>query len=109
MADVYAPVPDPRSDVPLVLLFERTRKKLLVDGTPATGTITSVEPLGDKYGHAMFRTTISVEMPDGRTEVVERRGAVEPQYAGEMIVGARLPVRIDPSNPSTVAVDWDNL
>jgi hypothetical protein len=92
-----------------VLLFERNRKRLLVSGTPATGTITSVEPLGEKMGHPMFRTTISVVMPDGRTEVVERRGAVEPQYAGEMVVGAQLPLRIDPAVPSALAVDWDSL
>jgi hypothetical protein len=92
-----------------VLYFERNRKKLLVSGTPVTGTITSVDRLGDRFGHAMFRTTLSIEMPDGRTEVVERRGAVEPQYAGEMVVGATLPVRIDPAVPSALAVDWDNL
>lgn len=92
-----------------VLALERRRERLLRSGTPATATVKSVRQLGTKSNHALFEATLEIAEPDGTTTTVKRRGAVEPQYAAELAVGATLPVRIDPDNPSAVAVAWGEV
>jgi hypothetical protein len=92
-----------------VLAFERRRLRLLRDGVPATGKILSTRQLGEKLGHPIFESEFELTAPDGTTHKVMKHGAVEPQYAGEMTVGNEFPVRMNAGDPSTFAIDWDNL
>ena len=91
------------------LRVERRRQRLLREGTPATATLRSVEQRGQKFGHQLFVADLEVQLPTGETRTITRRGAVEARFAGEVTEGATVPVRIDPDDPSTVVIAWDEL
>jgi hypothetical protein len=91
------------------LQLERRRERLLRDGVPATAVVRSVTQLGTKSGYPLIEAKLEVTTADGKTAMSTRRGAIEPQYAGEMVEGASIPVRCDPDDPSRLAIAWTEL
>jgi hypothetical protein len=99
----------------LSLLFEaRAQSKLAKSGTPARATCTAFsQQWDDDEGTPMWggsTMTLQVRPPTG--EPYEWSGSMWVRVAryneipGD-IEGRDLPVRVDPSDPQRVAVDWD--
>ena len=83
---------------------------LLVSGVPAQAVIVSNQPLGvrNHEGHDVHLLQLTV-MPEGQDPYSAQVGnAVPPKALPLLFPGARVHVRLDPSDgPNAVAVDWD--
>jgi hypothetical protein len=80
---------------------------LLQTGTPAAGTIKSFQDTGALVN---FNPQVIIELDveaDGQAPYSVQTSAAVPQtMLAQLTPGNKLAVRVDPSNPQNIAIDW---
>ncbi len=89
------------------------RRRLLAEGRPARATIVDVRPVGlqvevGPVPSRLVEVDLAIE-ENGQTRQVKVRDAVSEMHLGRLLKGSTVPVRIDPADPTRVAVLWDTL
>lgn len=80
---------------------------LLANGRPGTAFVRTANDTGiDVHGDSVVELTLDVT-PQGGTAYEVRTAALVPAAArARALPGASVPVRIDPAQPASVAIDW---
>jgi hypothetical protein len=89
---------------------DREKKRILAEGIPGTARILASSATGqmDDQGRPIHQMTLQIEI-EGRAPVMGPALAGVPQErADQLEVGDSVPVKADPNNPSSIAIDWDN-
>jgi hypothetical protein len=103
------PMPTPPPPLPKAEA-DREKKRILADGIAGTARILASSPTGqmDDQGRPIHQMTLQIEIP-GRQPVMGPALAGGPaERADQLEVGDSVPVKADPNNPSSIAIDWDN-
>jgi len=91
---------------PVLIRPQRRIKALIARGTSATAVVRSFHSTGVRSnGRVMFRLELDVTTPDGAIVPAVTRSMLDVTY-GRMRQGMVLPVRLDPADPTQVAIDW---
>jgi hypothetical protein len=89
---------------------DRERKRILAEGISGTARILASTPTGqmDDRGRPIHQMTLQIEI-QGRPPVLgPALAGVPPERADQLEVGDNLPVKADPHDPASIAIDWDN-
>jgi hypothetical protein len=103
------PMPTPPPPLPKEEA-DREKKRILAEGIPGTARILASSPTGqtDDQGQPIHQMTLQIEI-EGRQPVMGPALARVPaDRADQLEVGDSVPVKADPNNPSSIAIDWDN-
>ncbi|WP_188192324.1 hypothetical protein [Nonomuraea sp. SYSU D8015] len=80
---------------------------LLVSGVPASAVILSMRDTGVTVNDLpVVGFELEVRREDGEVYRVAHRETMPRLLVGAILPGAHVPVRLDPANPSRLAVDW---
>jgi hypothetical protein len=79
-------------------------KKLLRNGVDAQAIIRKIAPMSED---AAFDVTLEVQPPDGTPYEVQGMFDVADDLYREATPGVTVPVKVHPSKPKRVAIDWD--
>lgn len=83
---------------------------VLADGLPGTAFIRTMTDTGvNVRGDSLVRLSLDVRGPGGESYQVDTGSLVPDSARSRALPGATIPVRIDPSQPSNVVVDWTAL
>ncbi|MEX2459294.1 MAG: hypothetical protein WD770_09955 [Actinomycetota bacterium] len=88
-------------------LFGSSSRDLLVTGTPGRATIRSFDDTGGRV-NVDPRVSLDLEVAvAGKAPYRANVATAVPQvYLSKLQVGGSVVVRVDPSDPSAVAIDW---
>ncbi|MFN2389358.1 MAG: hypothetical protein ABR575_07120 [Actinomycetota bacterium] len=82
--------------------------RILETGTPAIAEITDVEQTGTTLNdNPMLKLTLTIYDDDQPLFPVVHKEFVPQAYMSRIQVGARLPVKIDPLDSSSLVIEWD--
>jgi hypothetical protein len=103
------PMPTPPPPLPKAEA-EREKKRILVEGIPGTARILASSPTGqmDDRGRPIHQMTLQIEIQGRQPVMGPALAGVPAERADQLEVGDSVPVKADPSNPSSIAIDWDN-
>lgn len=88
----------------------QAQQQLLSTGTPGTGTITAFQDTGVLVNfNPQVNITLDVEVEGQAPYTVPTQTSVPQVMLAQLQVGNRLPVRIDPTNPQNLAIDWSRF
>jgi len=83
------------------------QQQLLQNGTPAKATIKSFQDTGTLVN---FNPQVVLDLsvaPDGKPAYDAQLTTSVPQvYLGQLQAGKTIGVKVDPSDPSSIAIDW---
>jgi hypothetical protein len=80
------------------------------DGQAARATITNWSDLGIDSGHGrLFNVSLSVPNPSGGSYPTMAKTVIPPEVGPKLAQGVSVGVRLDPSDPYTVFIVWDEL
>jgi hypothetical protein len=99
-----SPPPLPKAEA------DREKKRILVEGIPGTARILASSATGqaDHQGRPIHHMTLQIEI-QGRPPIMgPALTGVPPERADQLEVGDSVPVKADPNDPSSIAIDWDN-
>ncbi|MFN2544293.1 MAG: DUF3592 domain-containing protein [Actinomycetota bacterium] len=87
---------------------EAFKAKMKATGQRGDATITEVTDTGMSVGeNKLYVTSMLVSIP-GRTPYTSRSPSlVAPKRIPQLVVGAKVPVWVDPANPNIMVADWD--
>jgi hypothetical protein len=105
-----APFPMP-TPLPRAADIEPEKQRLLATGVPGTITILKAFPLGlfDADGRPAYDLILRVEVAGHPPVEGPTRSAVAKEREHYFHEGQELPIKADPQNPKSFAVDWDKL
>ena len=85
------------------------RKKLLRDGIAATAVVKSFYEMDDAstFGNAQHDFTLEVRVEGREPYEVQGLFKIPAKLVGTVGPGEVVPVRVHPSEPARVAIDWD--
>ena len=85
---------------------EGGREEILRTGKPADGTILGIEDTGNRYNdQPEVILSIEVRHPDGPSYRAQARMILSPVYIPRFQPGAEVKLKVDPEDPSRVAVE----
>ncbi len=86
------------------------KKRLLEGGVPGKATVMKSSPtdLTDAEGRKVYDLVLSVEIPGYPPMQAPARVGIPPERLDQLEEGDTVPVKADPTNPSMMAVDWEN-
>lgn len=102
MPQAPAPLPKAESDA--------EKQRILATGIAGTAKIVSTAPTGtfDEQGRPIHTMMLVIEIP-GRDPIQgPAMAGIPPERADRLEAGDEVPVRADPSDPTKIAIDWDN-
>jgi hypothetical protein len=82
---------------------------ILARGTAGLASVEAVFPTAEttqKPNHTVVGLAMSVMVPGQPTSMTKNLYAVPNEKLSSVVVGTTLPVKVDPTNPGLVAVDW---
>jgi hypothetical protein len=85
------------------------KERILATGIAGKATVVSATPTGgtDTEGRAVYDFVLTIEVP-GRPPVRgPARAGVPPERVDRLEPGDRVPLKVDPNNPASMAIDWD--
>jgi hypothetical protein len=83
------------------------RQHLDASGRRAMARIQAAQDTGATLGSdRLFALTLSVDAPGQSPYQVVHAAMVPPTHIGKIQPGGTLPVKVDPSNPQVLLVDW---
>ncbi|MDQ3991689.1 MAG: hypothetical protein M3245_05205 [Actinomycetota bacterium] len=84
------------------------KQRILATGTAGTARIVQATPTGEvQDGRPIYQLQLEVNIPGHPPIQGPSRAAVDPEKASRIVAGTTLPVKADPANPMSIAVDWD--
>jgi hypothetical protein len=89
---------------------DEDKKRILATGTPGWARIISSAPTGqmDDRGRPIYSMMLQIEV-QGRPPVQgPAMAGIPPERAEQLEPGDEIPIKADPANPTSIAVDWDN-
>ncbi|MGH2662987.1 MAG: hypothetical protein ACRDH8_09320 [Actinomycetota bacterium] len=89
---------------------DEDKKRILATGTPGRARIISSAPTGqmDDRGRPIYSMMLQIEV-QGRPPVQgPAMAGIPPERAEQLEPGDEIPIKADPANPTSIAVDWDN-
>jgi hypothetical protein len=103
------PMPTPPPPLPRAEA-DREKKRILADGIPGTARILASSPTGqmDDQGRPIHQMTLQIEIQGRQPVMGPALAGVPAERADQLEVGESVPVKADPNNPSSIAIDWDN-
>jgi hypothetical protein len=103
------PMPTPPPPLPRAEA-DREKKRILADGIPGTARILASSPTGqmDDQGRPIHQMTLQIEIQGRQPVMGPALAGVLAERADQLEVGDSVPVKADPNNPSSIAIDWDN-
>jgi hypothetical protein len=83
-------------------------ERILQSGTPAEAIITQTAPMGVRNweGHDVHLLTLTVMAPNQDPYQVQVGNPVPPSALPVLFPGSKVPVKVAPGEPNSVAVDW---
>jgi len=85
----------------------QAQQQLLTSGTPATGTIKAFQDTGTLVNfNPLVNLTLDVEVEGQAPYTVQTSTSVPQVMLAQLQAGNTLPVRVDPTNPQNVAIEW---
>ncbi len=89
---------------------DREKKRILAEGIPGTARILASSPTGqmDDQGRPIHQMTLQIEIQGRQPVMGPALAGVPPERADQLEVGDSVPVKADPNNPASIAIDWDN-
>lgn len=83
-------------------------ERILESGTPAEAIIVQTAPMGVRNweGHDVHLLTLTVMVPGRDPYQVQVGNAVPPGALPVLFPGSKVPVKVLPDQPNSVAVDW---
>lgn len=85
----------------------RRAANLLANGRPGTALLREVKDTGvDVHGDSVIEMTLDVTPAGGPAYQVRTATLVPAAVKARALPGATVPVRIDPAQPDSVAIDW---
>lgn len=91
------------------MLNPLAHRRILKHGTAGTAEVLR---LGWQYGQSSLsnrQLTLRVTVPGTEPYEVDGQWMVRGKYLDDLRKGSRIPVKVDPGDPSKVAIDWDGL
>jgi Protein of unknown function (DUF3592) len=103
------PMPTPPPPLPKAEA-DREKKRILADGIGGTARILASSPTGqmDDQGRPIHQMTLQIEILGRQPVMGPALAGVPAERADQLEVGDSVPVKADPNNPSSIAIDWDN-
>jgi hypothetical protein len=103
------PMPTPPPPLPKAEA-DREKKRILADGIPGTARILASSPTGqmDDQGRPIHQMTLQIEIQGRQPVMGPALAGVPAERADQLEVGDSVPVKADPNNPSSIAIDWNN-
>jgi hypothetical protein len=103
------PMPTPPPPLPKAEA-DREKKRILAEGIPGTARILASSPTGqmDDQGRPIHQMTLQIEIQGRQPVMGPALAGVPTERADQLEVGDSVPVKADPDNPSSIAIDWDN-
>ena len=85
------------------------RKKLLKDGVPASALVKSFYEMDEAstIGNAQHEFTLEVRVPQQPPYDLQGLFSIPAKLVDSVDAGAIVPVKVHPSEPDRVAIDWD--
>lgn len=86
------------------------KERLLETGVPGTATVISATPTGgtDTEGRPVYDLVLRIEVPGRQPMQGPARSGIPSERVDQLEPGDTVPLKVDPSNPSIMTVDWDN-
>ncbi len=85
------------------------QEAVLATGRPGTAIVRTMSDTGvNVRGDALFRLTLDVMPEDGSGYTVSTGSLVPEAARARVFPGARVQVRIDPDEPTSLAIDWSD-
>jgi hypothetical protein len=102
-------VNDTDEDLPSDHASGPSTAELLETGEPAEATIVASGSLGMRspYGASLFEFVLNVTRPDAEAYEVRIGNPVPPAAVPLTFPGAEVAVRVLPTDPHAVAIDWE--
>jgi hypothetical protein len=85
------------------------KARILATGTPATGTVLESEFAGesDANEQPIYTLTFQIKLPGRPVMHARTRAGVPLNRIANLQPGDTVVLKVDPRNPSTMAIDWD--
>jgi hypothetical protein len=88
---------------------EALKQRLKSIGQRGEGTVTEVVDTGMSVGeNKLFVTSMTVTVTGKAPYTSKSPSLVAPKRIAQLVVGAKVPVWVDPSNPDVLLADWDD-
>jgi hypothetical protein len=89
---------------------DREKERILADGVPGTARILASTATGqvDDRGRPIHHMTLQIEIQGRPPMTGPALAGVPPERADQLEAGDTVPVKADPDNPASIAIDWDN-
>jgi hypothetical protein len=88
---------------------DREKKRILAEGIPGTARILVSTSTGqmDDQGRPIHQVTLQIEIQGRQPVLGPALAGVPPERADQLEVGDALPVKADPDDPTSIAIDRD--
>src|SRR6185312_15705019 len=85
------------------------RRKVLSTGTPGSALVVGVQPTGTVINEMNYvcRFQLRVQLPGAAPYDVQAKDTVPITAMGAILPGTVLAVRVDPTDPTKVFIDWN--
>jgi hypothetical protein len=112
-AGIEAPMtPPPEADTTQYspVAREAEKERLLASGVAGTATVVSATPTGqtDTEGRPVYDLVLTIQVPGQPPMQGPARTGIPQERVDQLEPGDTVPLKVDPSNPTVMTVDWDN-
>lgn len=89
---------------------DEIKKRILATGIPGTAKIISSAPTGqmDDRGRPIHSMMLQIQVQGQQPVQGPAMAGVPPERAEQLEPGDEVPIKADPANPTSIAIDWDN-
>ena len=89
---------------------EAEKARLLASGIAGTATVVSANPTGesDTEGRPVYDLVLTIQVPGQAPMQGPARTGVPKERIDQLEPGDSVPLKVDPSNPTVMTIDWDS-
>ena len=87
------------------------KERILSTGIAGKATVVSATPTGqtDREGRPIYDFVLNIEVPGRQAIRGPARAGVPPERVDRLEPGDTVPLKVDPNNPRSMAIDWDHV
>jgi hypothetical protein len=88
---------------------QANKERILATGIAGKATVVSATPTGgtDTEGRPVYDFVFTIEVPGRPPMQGPARAGVPPERVGRLEPGDTVPLKVDPNDPASMAIDWD--